>query len=112
MFLDLKTALGKKRSDEKSAPLQPLTTMQRHHVGRLIDEYGDDYEVRSATLGDIYQFWFSVSLLIKLLALQSMFRDTKLNKMQHSVATLKNLCKRYHTCQGKNPLIKKEHGKK
>nr|XP_027117473.1 nucleolar protein 16-like [Coffea arabica] len=78
---DLKTALGKKRSDGKSAPLQPLTTMQRYHIGRLIDEYGEDYE--------------------------SMFKDTKLNKMQHSVATLKKLCRRYHTCQGKNPLIKK-----
>ncbi|KAL3517447.1 hypothetical protein ACH5RR_020036 [Cinchona calisaya] len=76
---DLKSALGKKRSDGKSAPPQPLTTMQRCHVGRLIEEYGDDYE--------------------------SMFMDTKLNKMQHSVATLKNLCKRYHTCQGKNPSL-------
>ncbi|XP_020598431.1 uncharacterized protein LOC110038016 [Phalaenopsis equestris] len=66
---DLKTALGKKRRDGKTAQLQPLTTMQRVHVGNLIMKYGDDY--------------------------QAMFRDTKLNLMQHSVATLKKLCQRY-----------------
>lgn len=43
--LDLKTALGKKRKDGKSAPLQPLTTLQRVHVGKLIEKYGDDYQV-------------------------------------------------------------------
>ena len=43
--LDLKTALGKKRRDGKSGPLKPLTTIQRVHVGRLIEKYGDDYEV-------------------------------------------------------------------
>ncbi|KAI0510359.1 hypothetical protein KFK09_010960 [Dendrobium nobile] len=66
---DLKTALGKKRRDGKAAPLQPLTTMQRVHIGNLVMKYGDDY--------------------------QAMFMDTKLNSMQHSVATLKNLCQRY-----------------
>ncbi|CAI9105442.1 OLC1v1004367C1 [Oldenlandia corymbosa var. corymbosa] len=76
---DLKSALGKKRADGKTAPPQPLTTMQRVYIGRLIDEYGDDY--------------------------QSMFMDTKLNKMQHSVATLMSLCKRYHLCKDKKPLI-------
>ncbi|CAL5352308.1 unnamed protein product [Camellia sinensis] len=76
---DLKSALGKKRRDGKSAPLQPLTTMQRTHIGRLIEKYGDDY--------------------------QSMFMDTKLNRMQHSVGTLENLCKRYHMYKDKNPLI-------
>ncbi|GAB4829879.1 hypothetical protein Ancab_019525 [Ancistrocladus abbreviatus] len=76
---DLKTALGKKRKDGKSAPLQPLTAMQRLHVRSLIEKYGDDY--------------------------QSMFRDTKLNSMQHSVATLEKLCKRYHQWKDKNPLI-------
>ncbi|KAA0068000.1 nucleolar protein 16-like [Cucumis melo var. makuwa] len=76
---DLKTALGKKRKDGKSAPLQPLTTLQRVHVGKLIEKYGDDY--------------------------QRMFMDTKLNSMQHSVATLEKLCKRYHSCLDKNPLI-------
>ncbi|KAF7804849.1 nucleolar protein 16 [Senna tora] len=76
---DLKSALGKQRRDGKSAPPQPLTAMQRLHIGRLVDKYGDDY--------------------------QSMFMDTKLNCMQHSVATLQKLCKRYHMYKNKNPLI-------
>ncbi|CAI9761464.1 unnamed protein product [Fraxinus pennsylvanica] len=76
---DLKSALGKKRTDGKHAPLQPLTKIQRIHVGRLVEKYGDDY--------------------------QSMFMDIKLNKMQHSVATLEKLCKRYHMYKDKNPLI-------
>ncbi|KAK9281884.1 hypothetical protein L1049_004791 [Liquidambar formosana] len=76
---DLKSALGKKRRDGKTAPLQPLTTMQRLHISRLIEKYGDDH--------------------------QRMFMDTKLNAMQHSVATLEKLCKRYHACKDKNPLI-------
>ncbi|XP_072993887.1 uncharacterized protein [Typha latifolia] len=67
---DLKYVLGKKRRDGKSAPLPPLTTMQRAHIGRLIEKHGEDYE--------------------------AMFRDTKLNSMQHSVAILKKLCQRYH----------------
>ncbi|XP_057966538.1 nucleolar protein 16 [Malania oleifera] len=76
---DLKSALGKKRRDGKTAPLQPLTSMQRYHVRQLVEKYGDDY--------------------------QRMFRDTKLNSMQHSVAALEKLCKRYHMHQNKNPLI-------
>lgn len=76
---DLKSALGKRRRDGKSAPLQPLTTIQRLHISRLVEKYGDDY--------------------------LRMFMDTKLNKMQHSVATLEQLCKRYHIYQDKNPLI-------
>ncbi|XP_068310151.1 nucleolar protein 16-like [Pyrus communis] len=76
---DLKTSLGKKRRDGKSAPLQPLTAMQRLHIGRLIEKYGDDY--------------------------QRMFMDTKLNAMQHSVATLEKLCKRYRVHKDRNPLI-------
>ncbi|RAL42108.1 unnamed protein product [Cuscuta campestris] len=76
---DLKSALGKKRRDGKSAPPQPLTTMQRVCIRRLVDAYGDDY--------------------------QKMFMDTKLNKMQHSVATLEKLCKRYRLYPDKNPLI-------
>ncbi|KAF8394584.1 hypothetical protein HHK36_020798 [Tetracentron sinense] len=76
---DLKSVLGKKRRDGKTTPLQPLTTMQRIHIGRLTEKYGDDY--------------------------QSMFMDTKLNAMQHSVATLEKLCKRHYTNQNKNPLI-------
>ncbi|KAH7666735.1 Ribosome biogenesis protein Nop16 protein [Dioscorea alata] len=67
---DLKFALGKKRRDGKSAPLLPLTKVQRVHVGRLIEKYGDNY--------------------------QAMFMDTKLNAMQHSVATLQKLCQRYY----------------
>ncbi|KAK9201844.1 hypothetical protein WN944_017052 [Citrus x changshan-huyou] len=66
---DVKSALGKKRKDGKTASLQPLTTIQRVYIGRLVERYGDDY--------------------------QAMFRDTKLNAMQHSVATLEKLCKRY-----------------
>ncbi|WVY97456.1 hypothetical protein V8G54_029607 [Vigna mungo] len=76
---DLKSALGKKRRDGKSAPPQPLTAMQRNHIGRLVDKYGDDY--------------------------QSMLMDIKLNPMQHSIGTLQKLCIRYHMYQNKNPLI-------
>ncbi|KAH6766393.1 nucleolar-like protein [Perilla frutescens var. hirtella] len=76
---DLKSALGKKRTDGKHNSLLPLTAMQRLHVSRLVEKYADDYE--------------------------SMFMDTKLNKMQHSVATLEKLCKRYHTYKDKNPLL-------
>ncbi|KAG1338684.1 nucleolar protein 16 [Cocos nucifera] len=72
---DLKSALRKKRRDGKTAPLPPLTTMQRVYIGRLIEKYGDDY--------------------------QAMFMDTKLNSMQHSVATLKKLCQRFYV-QGKH----------
>lgn len=46
-YVDLKTALGKQRKDGKSAPLQPLTTMQRTHISRLVEKHGDDFEVRS-----------------------------------------------------------------
>ena len=45
-IIDLKVALGKKRRDGKTAPLRSLTTIQRVHIGRLIDKYGDDYQVR------------------------------------------------------------------
>ncbi|KAK0583002.1 hypothetical protein LWI29_032239 [Acer saccharum] len=76
---DVKSALGKKRKDGKVAPLQPLTAMQRVHIGRLIERYGDNY--------------------------QAMFMDTKLNAMQHSISNLEKLCKRYHMCKDKNPLI-------
>ncbi|RWR76517.1 nucleolar protein 16 isoform X1 [Cinnamomum micranthum f. kanehirae] len=74
---DLKSALGKKRKDGKNAPLQPLTTMQRVYIGRLVKKYGDDY--------------------------QAMFMDTKLNAMQHSIANLEKLCKRYHL--GRNERV-------
>ncbi|KAL2323646.1 hypothetical protein Fmac_028025 [Flemingia macrophylla] len=77
---DLKSALGKKRRDGRSAPPLPLTAMQRIHVARLVDKYGDDY--------------------------QSMLMDIKLNPMQHSIGTLQKLCMRYHMYQNKNPLIK------
>jgi len=76
---DLKSALGKKRRDGKSAPLQPLTSIQRLHIRKLVEKHGDDY--------------------------QSMFMDSKLNKMQHSVGTLQKLCTRYHMYKDKNPLI-------
>ncbi|KAL9260141.1 hypothetical protein AKJ16_DCAP04267 [Drosera capensis] len=76
---DLRSALGKKRSDGKSVPPQPLTAMQRLQIHRLVEKYGDDYE--------------------------SMFRDIKLNTMQHSLATLQKLCLRYHIWKDKNPLI-------
>ncbi|KAK9146945.1 hypothetical protein Sjap_006848 [Stephania japonica] len=76
---DLKTVLGKKRRDGKTAPVKPLTTIQRVHIGRLIEKYGDDY--------------------------QKMFRDTKLNSMQHPVGMLQKLCERFHLHKDKNPLI-------
>ncbi|XP_068657394.1 nucleolar protein 16-like isoform X2 [Aristolochia californica] len=75
---DLKSALGKKRRDGKKAPMQPLTAIQRVYVARLIEKYGDDYA--------------------------RMFRDTKLNSMQHSVAFLKNLCQRF--CIKSNPILR------
>jgi hypothetical protein len=43
--VDLKSALGKKRRDGKSAPLEPLTKVQRICIGRLIEKYGDNYKV-------------------------------------------------------------------
>ncbi|CAN1292733.1 hypothetical protein LINPERPRIM_LOCUS21713 [Linum perenne] len=76
---DLKSALGKQRRDGKSTPLQPLTNMQRYHISRLVEKYGDDY--------------------------QKMFMDTKLNRMQHSVATLEKLCKRYQIYKDTNPML-------
>ncbi|CAK7348297.1 unnamed protein product [Dovyalis caffra] len=81
---DLKSALGKKRRDGEHAPLQPLTKMQRVHISQLVEKYGDDY--------------------------RGMFMDTKLNAMQHSVATLEKLCKRYHMHKEKNPLIRSIQG--
>ncbi|GAB2213533.1 hypothetical protein Droror1_Dr00017841 [Drosera rotundifolia] len=76
---DLKSAVGKKRSDGKSVLPQPLTAMQRLQIRRLVEKYGDDYE--------------------------SMFLDIKLNTMQHSLAALQKLCLRYHIWKDKNPLI-------
>ncbi|EPS72724.1 hypothetical protein M569_02027, partial [Genlisea aurea] len=76
---DLKSALGKKRIDGKSSSLQPLTAIQRVYVSRMVEEYGDNY--------------------------QAMFMDIKLNKMQHSVATLEKLCKRFRKFKDKNPLL-------
>lgn len=43
--IDVKSALGKKRKDGKTASLQPLTTIQRVYIGRLVERYGDDYQV-------------------------------------------------------------------
>ncbi|CAH2039078.1 unnamed protein product [Thlaspi arvense] len=37
--------------------------------------------------------------------LRSMFRDRKLNSMQHSVATLRKLCTRYQIYKDKNPIL-------
>lgn len=43
--IDVKSALGKKRKDGKTASLQPLTTIQRVYIGRLVETYGDGYQV-------------------------------------------------------------------
>ncbi|CAA6654288.1 unnamed protein product [Spirodela intermedia] len=72
---DLKSALGKKRRDGKSAPVQPLTTIQRVHIARLIAKHGDDY--------------------------QAMSLDIELNAMQHTVAELKKLCRRFNVRSGR-----------
>ncbi|KAK3194076.1 hypothetical protein Dsin_025386 [Dipteronia sinensis] len=50
--VDVKSALGKKRKDGKVAPLQPLTTMQRVHIGRLIERYGDNYQFSYSVSSD------------------------------------------------------------
>lgn len=110
---DLKSALGKKRRDGKSAPPQPLTVMQRLHVSQLVEKYGDDYQVGNmnrnrmqALVYYVVKFMdFFISLLNSFAFWQRMFMDTKLNTMQHSVSTLEKLCKRYHLCKDRNPLI-------
>lgn len=61
--LDLRSALGKKRRDGKSAPAQPLTAMQRLHVSRLVDKYGDDYQVAVVYYAVKFINFFSVPLL-------------------------------------------------
>lgn len=103
--LDLRSALGKKRRDGKSAPPQPLTAMQRLHVSRLVDKYGDDYQVAVVFYAVKFINFFQSLTQLACLLLQRMFMDTKLNAMQHSVATLEKLCKRYHMYKDQNPLI-------
>ena len=52
------------------------------------------------------KLWISFSChWLWLVHLQRMFMDTKLNAMQHSVATLEKLCRRYHVYKDQNPLI-------
>jgi len=106
--VDLKTALGKQRKDGKSAPLQPLTTMQRTHIRRLVEKHGDDIEVRSIILL-ILSFLLCVMILFLSSNIysfeQGMYRDRKLNSMQHSVATLRKLCTRYQIYKDKNPIL-------
>jgi len=67
---DVKSALHKKRSDGKKAPLQRLTTMQRVYISRLILKHGDNYVAMS--------------------------KDLKLNRMQHPPGALSLLCERFH----------------
>lgn len=105
--IDLKSALGKKRRDGKNAALKPLTTIQRLHVLKLVEKYGDDYQVGCELfISELLTPWeVLASESHVLIVLQSMFMDTKLNSMQHSVGTLEKLCKRYHLHKDKNPLI-------
>ncbi|KAL5098150.1 hypothetical protein RYX36_002477, partial [Vicia faba] len=42
---DLKSALGKRRRDGKSALPQPLTSIQRLYISRLVEKYGTDFQV-------------------------------------------------------------------
>ncbi|KAL5062147.1 hypothetical protein RYX36_023884, partial [Vicia faba] len=42
---DLKSALGKRRRDGKSALSQPLTSIQRLYISRLVEKYGADFQV-------------------------------------------------------------------
>ena len=44
-FVDLKSALGKRRRDGKSALPQPLTSIQRLYISRLVEKYGADFQV-------------------------------------------------------------------
>lgn len=62
-------AFGQMRSTGP-APPRRLTTHQRNIVGKLIEKHGHDVE--------------------------AMFRDIKLNKMQHTVGVLMGLCESYH----------------
>ncbi|CAI8619220.1 unnamed protein product [Vicia faba] len=41
---DLKSALGKRRRDGKSALPQPLTSIQRLYISRLVEKYGADFQ--------------------------------------------------------------------
>ncbi|KAI5416847.1 Mcm2-7 hexameric complex component [Lathyrus oleraceus] len=42
---DLKSALGKRRRDGKSALPQPLTSIQRLYISRLVEKYGADFQI-------------------------------------------------------------------
>jgi len=42
--------LGKRRRDGKSSLPQPLTSIQRIHIRRLVEKYGDDFQVRFSLL--------------------------------------------------------------
>ncbi|KAL5081505.1 hypothetical protein RYX36_009926 [Vicia faba] len=42
---DLKSALGKRRRDGKSALPQPLTSIQRLYISQLVEKYGADFQV-------------------------------------------------------------------
>ncbi|XWS36177.1 hypothetical protein CRYUN_Cryun20dG0062800 [Craigia yunnanensis] len=67
-------------SDQHADEFEPIDSgVDLEEDGRLIEKYSDDY--------------------------QAMFMDAKLNKMQHSIATLEKLCNRYHKFGDKHPLI-------
>ncbi|CAK7356048.1 unnamed protein product [Dovyalis caffra] len=104
---NLKSALGKKRREGEHAPLRPLTKMQRVHIDQLVENYGHDYRVGCQFLFlDLYNVCGGSMIHLDFIRLQGMFMDIKLNAMQHSVATLEKLCKRYHMHNEKNPLIR------
>jgi len=64
ILADVKSALHKKRSDGKKAPLQKLTTMQKVYISRLILKHGDNYVVRFHPESNLCLVWISCFWII------------------------------------------------
>lgn len=75
--------------------------MQRVHMKRLIDKYGTDFEVQYNKVLPPLRVYFGSKVFVFPL-FQAMFRDAKLNKMQHSVGVLKQLHKRFVTYENQS----------
>lgn len=88
-----------------------VTTVNHHPTCSCQSAYWEIWRWLSGEIQDFILFvklklWNSlISHYLWLVHLQRMFMDTKLNAMQHSVATLEKLCRRYHMYKDRNPLI-------